>query len=32
MVIFHVKNWLRDIEDIQLLLIFEWKQEYLGVL
>lgn len=32
MAIFHTENWLIGIEDIQLLLIFEWMQEYLGVL
>lgn len=32
MTIFHIKHWFIGIEDIQLLLIFEWKQENLGVL
>lgn len=31
MMIFHIKNWFRGIEDLQLLLMFEWKEEYLGV-
>lgn len=26
MIIFHIKYWFRETEHIQLLLIFEWKQ------
>lgn len=32
MTIFHIKHWFTGIWATQLLLIFEWKQEYLGVL
>lgn len=32
MIIFHIENWFREIKGMQLLLIFEWKQDYLGVL
>lgn len=31
MTIFNIKHWFIVIEDIQLL-IFEWKEKYLGVL